>query len=45
MAATIPEVAGVRLLPTRRMIMDEVTFHREPPVEYPNDGDGVERLD
>ena len=35
MAATIPEVAGVRLLPTRRMIMDEVTFHREPPSNIP----------
>src|SRR5438132_1914173 len=35
MAATIPEVAGVRLLPTRRMIMDEVAFHREPPANIP----------
>src|SRR5256885_1512871 len=35
MAATIPEVAGVRLLPTRRIIMDEVAFHREPPANIP----------
>src|SRR6266850_4068726 len=35
MAATIPEAAGVRLLPTRRMIMDEVTLHREPPSNIP----------
>src|SRR6266699_4362171 len=35
MAATIPEVAGVRLLPTRRIIMDEVAFYREPPAHIP----------
>ena len=35
MAATIPEVAGVRRLPTRRISMDEVTFHREPPSNIP----------
>jgi proteasome assembly chaperone (PAC2) family protein len=35
MAATIPEVAGVRRFPTRRIIMDEVTFHCEPPANIP----------
>jgi proteasome assembly chaperone (PAC2) family protein len=31
MAATIPEVAGIRRFPTRRMMMEEVAFHCEPP--------------
>jgi proteasome assembly chaperone (PAC2) family protein len=35
MAATIPEVTGVRRFPTRRIIMDEVAFHREPPLNIP----------
>jgi proteasome assembly chaperone (PAC2) family protein len=35
MAATIPEVAGIRRFPTRRMMMEEVAFHCEPPAHIP----------
>jgi proteasome assembly chaperone (PAC2) family protein len=35
MADTIPGVSGVLLFPARRMIMDEVEFHREPPSNIP----------
>jgi hypothetical protein len=35
MAATIPWVAGVWRFPMRRIVMDEVTFHREPPANIP----------
>src|SRR2546427_3870505 len=35
MAATIPEASGVRRFPTRRIIMDEVAWHGEPPSTIP----------
>ena len=35
MADTTPWVSGVLLFPTRRMIMDEIAFHREPPSNIP----------
>ena len=35
MVDTIPWVTGVRRFPTRRLNMDEVEFHREPPSNIP----------
>src|SRR5262245_32860554 len=35
MVDTIAWVAGIRLLPTRRMSMDEIAFYHEPPSNIP----------